>query len=520
MALTDKWTKKFEQILAEGMCVLIDAILSIKKNNHEPILLTVSRRMPHVLFWYKYALATEEQRKILEETEVITEIALPFIDFHPKGKELDIIIVDDVVSTGHTIEYIIQLTKDVSGLDNIPVFVFYADKSSSSLEDSSKAITVFHNVNDTQEKARLRDFISTIIAATLPIDVTYPMLYVDCADRSLSIEDVKELVKDTRSKPIDNYKVIIDYETGLTTVSPCRAIEKGKQNISYTSLLPSEISNSLNNDFAKIRVYDRMGELVVVPYAPNILSDIDLSNRDLFECKEYKEIWNIVLSYITPDESKPKESTKDDIISRERVVNRRHRSLVVMANYLYSLSSYNRILNVRENIDDLRVDVKLEDLSLIAGDHLAEIILPKVEHILSKRLVSPRIHKKFKVADTLVPDVYLSDYDFSKLMVIDEEDLQRDLISIFRNAILKKEEYIAITPDELEYSVEGIMESFESLEKTLLIKSYEKKVEVNKWVDEMIDKGRIVSRYANVKGTDRNRYWRRFFRLSSSLEHS
>ena len=275
MSLTDEWTKKFEQILAEGMCVLIDAILSIRKNNHEPILLTVSRRMPHVLFWYRFAIASEEQRKILEETEVITEIALPFIDFHPKAKELEIIIVDDVVSTGHTIEYIIQLTKDISGFDNIPVFVFYADESSFSMKGSANAIVIFHKINDSQEKGRLRDFISTIIAATLPIDVTYPMLYVDYVDRPLNIEEVKELIKDTRSKQIDNYKVTIDYETGLTTVSPCLAIEKGNHNISYTSLLPSEISNSLNNDFAKIRVYDRMGDLVVVPYAPNILSDAD-----------------------------------------------------------------------------------------------------------------------------------------------------------------------------------------------------------------------------------------------------
>ena len=461
MALTDEHTKNFEKILTEGMCVLIDTIISVKQRNLEPILLTISRRMPHVLFWYRYAFASEEQRRILEETEIITEIALPFINFHPKGKKLEIIIVDDVVSTGHTIEYVIQLTKDISGLDDLSVFVFFADESKFVLKDSEYLITVFYKITNAEQKRQLRSFISTIIAATLPIDVTYPLLYVDQANQNLNIQEVKDLVKDSKSKPIDNYEVSIDYATGLTTVTKRPSIKQGEKNVSYTSLLSSEVSNSLNNDFAKIRVYDRLGQLIVVPYAPNILSDMDLCNLDLFERKEYKEVWNIVLTRISSDIFSKVDTLEKDLLSRERIMNRCYRSLVAMANYLYSLSSYNRIISSRNHKAMIRITVKSQDLTLIAGQEMTNLVLPWIIKIISERLESPRVHKKLKVSDTLIPELFIADYNFSKYMVIDEEDLERDLLAIFRNAAQKKEEYTALRIDELEYAVEGIMESFE-----------------------------------------------------------
>lgn len=516
MPLTEEQTKNFEKVLADGMEALLDAILVVRKKNVEPILLTVSRRMPHVLFWYKYALASENQKKILDETEIITEIALPFINFHPKGKNFEIIIVDDVVSSGQTIEYVIQLAKDMSGVDSLSVFVFYADESQFKCRIPNIHISIFYKINNLDEKAALRNFISTIIAATLPIDVTYPLLYVEGAASKLPLNEVKDYVRDPRSKQIENYEVLIDYETGLTSVTK-GSIEKGNHNISYTSLLPSEISNSLNNDFAKIRVYDRLGEHIIVPYAPNILSDSDLRNTDLFENKKYKEIWNIVLAHISPEHFYSDKSEKDVSLSMERIENRSYRSLVAMANYLYSLSSFNRIMSVRKEEDILTVRIKAEDLTLIIGSYLTSLIQHLVMQIIAEKLVSPRVHRKITVTDTLIPDSYLPDYEFSKYMVMDEEDLERDLLAILKNAVRQKVKYPSVRMKELEYSIEGIMESFESLYRTLLAKNYEKRIAINRWVDQMIDKGKIVSRYANASASDKSRYWRRFFRLSTSL---
>lgn len=514
MALTETTAGNLEQFLAEGVYKLINTIRDCKNRNEEVLLVTVSRRMPHILFWYKSCRATQQERDILDQVEIVTEIALPFIRLDSRHRKVNVFVIDDVVSTGRTMRYVTQLTQDMTGVRNYQVFIFFCDShitESSGWKDDNR-IYVSHYYSGKDNKRMIVDFVSTIIARTLPIDVTYPLIYPALEAGDLTAGILKSLFRDPRGSETDNYATDVEYRM-ITVADGEDKAEKESGNISYTSLLPSEISGSLNNDFAKIRTYRRLGEYVVVPMAPNILSDSDLTNPGLFENREYSHIWKIALDSVDSRYLEEYNSLESGALSKERVRNRSFRSLVSFANYLYSLSSFNRITGQKECAETMSFSLRREDLELIVGSDLAGIIIGPLQNILDRKLVSPRAHRKFNVERTFIPEIYTKEYTLSKYMCVSQESLEDDLMAIFQNAKQKRKKFPAILVDEMEYGVEGIMESFEALEETLIIKDYERKVAINRWVDRKIDEGLIVSRYANVGSG--NRYWRRFFRLTS-----
>lgn len=525
MATTKTSSFNPESICIKGLSRLVKAIVDSKTSNKTPIVLTISRRMPHILFWYKNTYASEEQKRILDETEIITEIALPFINFKNK-QNFEIFIVDDVVSSGRTIRYVMNLTEIMSMKEVSKVFVLFCDSYSPFLLINDEDRIIFGNkFSGEKEKSQIVDFITTIIAATLPIDVTYPIIYFEHYSSELTINEIYCHFRDSQGKGSDNYEIKIKFRSSLKFGN--NKVNKGDCNVTYSSLLPSAISNSLNNDFAKIRTYHRLKSFIVVPYAPNILTDDNLRNRDLFEAPEYKKIWNVVLDKVNPLYFEAYSSFDDDSYVKELRMNRSYRSLVSVANYLYSVSLFNKIAKEREeDTNDMENKlgayyIKQEDLNLIIGNDLSLLLMPQIENILNKKIVSPRTHKKINVPSTFIPNIYEQDYTVSKYLSIPiaESDLQTKLKAIFQNASDKRDEYYAFMIEDIEYGVEGIMESFEALENALHVKTQEEKEEINKWVDERIDNAEIVSRYACVKDEQGLRYWRRFFRISSSLVH-
>lgn len=543
MAVTAERTENFEKVLSDGFGALIDAVKKSRENGKTPVILAISRRMPHVLFWFRHTYASEEQKKILSETEIITEIALPFIDFQ-NDPDIELFIIDDIVESGETMSYVLNLAESFARRKVSKIFILFYDSYSKFLiEPINENIEISKNFIE-DEKKQILDFIATIIAVTLPIDISYPILYFSPNQPNLDLKEVHQnIFRDPISKDNENYSIEVEYKRSIKIGN--LEVKEGDHNISYTSLLPSEISNSLNNDFAKIRTYFRLGDFIVVPYAPNILSDANLRNPSLFKNPEYMKIWNMALNGI--DKSYFQSHSLFDGIStfaNELIMNRSYRSLVSVANYLYSISSFNRITKNQtsrsaqtpqtatetqdssevetpstDTEDSMEYTVKEEDLSLIVGRKLALQLVPMINDILKNKTVSPRTHEKINILSTFIPDFYDQDYSVSKYMSIpiQDADLFTKLMAIFQNAIKKRVEYPAFLADDIEYNVEGIMESFESLEKSLRAKTQEEKVEINKWVDQKIDSAEIVSRYACVKDQHGVRYWRRFFRLSSSL---
>lgn len=523
MASSSKSTIDVEKLCADGLHAFVREVAQSKQNGNLPIILAVSRRMPHVLFWFKNTHATLEEKRTLEETEIITEIALPFIDFK-KLSNFKVFIIDDVVSSGRTLTHIINLTEVITGKEVEKVFVLFCNCYSRFLLISVEHAEVNYRFSSEEEKSQIGDFISTVIALTLPIDVTYPILYFREVLEESEFKKFQLLFRDPTSRDAENYPIRVKYRMDLRIGD--LQVEKDSICESFTALMPSVISNSLNNDFAKIRTYCRLHKYLVVPYAPNILTDGSILSKNLFEAKEYRKIWNVCLDNVDKDTMESYDSFDDEAYEKELKSNRSYRSLVSIANYLYSLSSFNKLATeLNENLMSelgekaCKFSIGIEDLSLIVGKSVAEDILPDLMKIIDDRIVSPRKHQKVSIQSTFIPTVYEQDYTVSKYMSIPMGDsaIQTKLKAIFRNASDKRSSYPAFKLEDMEYGVEGIMESFESLGQALHVKSHIEKIEINRWVDERIDNGEIVSRYARVTEENGLSYWRRFFRLSSSL---
>ena len=67
MTLMVDSTDNLEKVIADGMRTLLDEVEAIRNRNNYPLLLAVSRRVPHVIFWYKYTQASEKEREALEK---------------------------------------------------------------------------------------------------------------------------------------------------------------------------------------------------------------------------------------------------------------------------------------------------------------------------------------------------------------------------------------------------------------------------------------------------------------------
>lgn len=516
MALTGTIAENLEQFLAKGVRQLISTIRDCKNRNEDVLLVTVSRRMPHILFWFKSCRATPQEREILEQVDIVSEIALPFIKHYPRHTKVNVFVIDDVVVTGRTIQYVTKLTQDITGVQDYRVFVFFCDShiSGASEWENDNRIYVSHFYTGKENKKMIVDFISTIITRTLPIDVSYPLLYPDKNNDEVTLDVLKKLFDDSQGRDADHYASEVEYRMSLHTGEET-STEKRTRNRSYTFLLPSEISGSLNNDFAKIRTYVRLGENIAVPMAPNILSDSDLTNPELFENREYRNIWITALDSIDNDYLEKYDPLDPEARSKERVRNRTFRSLATFANYLYSLSSFNRITGQNDIEKHWRFSIRKEDLDLIVGTDLARTIIGPLQELLDKKLISPRSHRKFNIGTTFIPEIYTKDYILTKYICIFHDSPEENLMAIFRNAGKMTKECPPLLIEDLEYGVEGIMESMEALENVLFIRDYERKVMINRWIDRKIDEGMIVSRYAYVVGDNGNRYWRRFFRLTA-----
>lgn len=504
----------FGKVISIVIDKMLDDIRICQDFGHTPLIVTVSRRMPHILYWYMECIASNEIKQKLEEIEIITEIALPFIDFNNQDKTYEIFLIDDMVNTGNTFNYIRTLIQEISHIKSLKSYVIFLRTKTFPFEFLNSGKVFIGMEYDNEKFRNCCDYISSIITATLPIDVTYPLLYLKEEQPDFSFATYKKLFKDSRSKEIENYVIKVFYRTPLH-LNDETVINAGEVNESYTSLLPSEVSSSLNNDFAKIRSYMRLGKFVVMPYAPNILSDSQLTDENLFQNIEYKFIWETILNSINKEFLSNYDIFDEDSNSKEIIGNRSRRSLVCVANYLYSLSSFNRILNDKRESVLPEFSIEISDLTLIVGANVAKKIFSLINNILDKKLVSPRTHQKIKVNSTLIPENYDEEYTISKYMSVKNDNMQDSLLAILKNARNRKKQFPSIFIEDMEYGVEGIMESFESLEKALLINNLERKVELYKWIDKKIDECVIVSRYAYTYDENRIRYWRRFFRMTS-----
>ncbi len=331
----------------------------IQNEGKTVVLVALSRKMSTII--NVLCKAYPEDAAFLENYPFITEHVLPYFLKEFDKEKHRIVIVDDAIYYGSTISQISSYIYKLTAVKPYVVSVArsemvgdlpYAEMLSGRSDDDA----VKEPYNDIKEKNFT--FFTTqnakrIINLRQPIDMEFPILRFEIA-KGYSL---KEKLGD---------KLHYFFEKDAYVYPITHQIKKGDngewEDVTNYNVLPKE--NSLydhwNKDFSKLRFFISDMDVIVVAYAPGILSEDMLnSEKPLFSDSHIQEMWEKVRNYEMkewPDEE------GEDLITR-RIKNSYEmqccRSLVIWANYL---ASYLYMLRQKEALNKTISEVFGDDV--------------------------------------------------------------------------------------------------------------------------------------------------------------
>lgn len=544
-----KYNIEFGRYIDTWLRNLEAEIGQIKSLGRQPVLIAVSRKMPHFFRWildsYLPQDDSDKWQDLLSECEYTTEHALPFLfkEHTPAlpafakdpqiadNKPYEVIIIDDTSATGATIEQIVREVRYYAAVKPSVAVVFLSDKSSvvKLREENEYDIVAFDErmlVPDSKIDECLEFVSERNLDTDLPIDMEFPILHDFGCETPIAgfikdgkyddaVNKLKEACStsltgaDNNARSTENLIYHISEEiTGYDRSSNAVTESIGKQD-SISIVLQDEYYWGYNNDFSKIRIFYRSGRNAVryVAYCPNVLSFSDFSDAKVFDNSEYARIWETVIGTLQDN---------------NRLYRRTFLSLVVVANYLYSLSCLLRNMRQLMITDNCTLSFNKEDMRLIFGNRLLETIYQQVELILYQNIITtPKKGRYVNISDQVIPEEYADSYRLYASTILFEkwgDEPSKTLDDVFslshhKTGILNDEENEIIIP-----SGKGIYESYTSLHKYLSSLNTDSDLteKIHRWIDESIDRGMIVPRYCCVNGSDNLIYSRRYFTLGAS----
>lgn len=491
---------------------LVSLVNELVDNGKSVKLIALSRKMPRLISWMRESFPEEVIKPLTDvlddpRVELTTEHSLPFIlsDYDPDEDE--IIVLDDIVVYGETLLSVVNEIRYLTGKTPLCHPIFELQRTMGDLQlPTINGFKPQQLESLDKVKSVINDLSKTIASSGLPIDMEFPILHLPDF-RFCSI----------REQLLDTFKDARSYDLSCDVVGP---LNVGR---SFTVLLEDEINRAFNNDFAKIRLFDVDGDSRLVCYAPNMLSEGQLTSEDLFENPVYASFWAKILATSRPYTESFAGDTKPDIsvIERENMhsalEHRWLKSLTVAANYMFSLSMMMR--NLKKFMPDVLSEaIDLSDLELIFGRNLARTASMIIEEIIEGKTESLSRRRMLEVKAEIVPEKIAGQFDALKILeTVKAPSDELKIMSLFRLSYSLKNSLSKTLPPSLRaMKHNAIYESFESLYNLPFksLQSREGENTINKTVDRLIDRGGLIPVYLPVKAKNGLTYWRRFFRAS------
>lgn len=466
----------------------------VAEMDYKPIIIAISRKMPRFLEWFRseaYKIDTFfADANILDDIEITTELAIPFLYVKEDMDDYEFIILDDSLIHGSTMKRVSEMLYSLSGktsrLSSIlingtidcPDYVF--------LPDWIKTLK-----GTLDEIVKLTDVISELVESTcLPIDMEFPIFNIK--ERRLNYQIAK------------TYSYI-RFKNGF--------YEVGNSPERFSINLGSEESVGFNNEFSKVRFFKSSEELKVEVFSPNIFSEDQLKrdgNSIFGSGNLYARAWDIVTLKL-----RQMLTTKSDYLinSYSVIYHETVKSLCMWLNYLYSIACFTfNVKRIFKVSDVSRIFLSKKDLDYILGNSMGNEIYPLLcMIIISKQSAYCKLPMPLRVPDSFAPSVFSQELErvkFTKALTSsDPSELLQGIFSYghftnpkFDNPHLAKERlYFGET-----------FHSIVALFKLKLNTRWDIRC-ISAWIDLNIDKGYLVPRYECVKSIDGNIYWRRFF---------
>lgn len=483
--------------------------------NKKVVVIALSRKMPRLITWIKERFLSPEEAnhfyELINSDYCIytTEHAIPFVFSDAELLNCPILILDDMYVTGETIQGVSDEVFALTG--HRPYFLsLYA--YSRNFRENSVNSNLGTNISkslprllDSIPEARniMRHFSELIENTQLPIDMEFPILHLD-REEKFSDEDGTAI-----SAIIDNLR---------KSQPDSRYSEKNVNGfpVNFTQLIEKDINRLYNNDFAKLRVFNHEEEVRIVCYAPNILGDKQVLNPELFSNVNYHWLWKNLLENTISD---PVTSQYDYIISdedrlRHRLSYRLHKSLIVFANYMFSLSTMIRQKTDYSNpYQSFHAEIRRDDLALLVGPALANQYARILNGLYQNNVTSDSLRQELNLPALLVTDNAESEYNYlSTTAVFNEKTVESAIKKMIASAYSICSNYRKDGIPSETY----ILESFQSLynKPSVKFQGLAGEMEINRVIDDLIDSGFLVPVYERVADENETLYWRRFFRAT------
>lgn len=465
--------------------------------NRDALCIAISRKAPRLLEW------CEKRFKEQKPLDVVSEIALPFIDFSDVRK---CSLVDEAIYHGTTYSKIFNLINEISPSTEV---------CASPLVISEKALAQFSSSNEiigedvpviSEDYANF--FIDTVIKRfhqeIKPYDMEYPLLYIklqgDKGEKYVeeSLDRFQTLESQCLKKELDKTHYRTDtYSRELNCVFSSHTYV-------FEYMFDDYLSQSKKPNFAKLRITRKDDMLCIAVMTPYIISDYDIENKGRIFTDEFKSVWDLIYDFASIKK-----------FDNEELRYQTKKSLVVMANYLLSYNSFLRLKpNLLKAFGTTEAKLLADDVKYLVGSELADKISPMMNALTKPMQTINVFELSGHLANRFIPIVNKEAYQRrTGLLNLFTKTLSSKVSNLFSSMHWEVEvKSRQQTPDNY-YSRLRFGESYDSLMEIFKyadMPADELRLSMHSNIDSRIDQGSIVPNYVRIDHLPY--YWLRLFR--------
>lgn len=487
------------------------------------VVIAIARKMSRLLQYYMgldKELAHLLDRKINPYNIVITEHAIPLFLTNANEKNTEVIILDDLIMYGDTVETVSENVYYLTGIQS-KIISMAASKDTSFDFMWGNVLFPYNHSSNILKDYQIAPFTTKnswdILSLNGPIDLEFPIFYadVDIPDTKRTANELKAVLKSVFP---DAYIYSISHK-----------IPYSDRNIETVSMVFRDDSyEKINCDFFKVRFYVTEDCIKIVYFAPNIWDTPVLEDGSfVFNERRLLKGWNIIKDYLKYVSSQNRGTGIPSIfrnLMQTDFLNRIEHTAIIWANYLSSIDAAivlnDGLQRVFNNVfgHELYLQIDINDIILIAGPYFSEDIFSILRNVINNKtdIISlsygTDLNNEF-IESPLIPEGEMRERFLKERFRISflAPNISAALSLTFHNLL---KEYGLINNRLQREDRVRVGETFDSLFK-LLSASYSKDMipeDIHKWIDERIDLGIVVPKYEFVNGPFGYRIWRRYFR--------
>ncbi|MDE6021595.1 MAG: hypothetical protein K2H01_11445 [Ruminococcus sp.] len=516
LKITDEWKRQ-----------LIDIVNKANSEGKSVVLIAVARKMARLFEYHRkndlnLDSLFDSSRSI--PNYVITEHAVPLSLANIDSKKTEIIILDDLIIYGDTVESITENVYFLTGIESKIIAM-----AASSLADYTFRYGQLVYPNQVEIKGKNRDIIDI---EEIPAFTAKNNWDIISLDKSIDLEHTILKIKGDFSYLKDNQekilKVIKERFKECVVYPVTHKIPGGQKALSITVIFDKNSEYRINEDFTKIRIFFGSEGISITAYTPNYWDESLLEDDNVrFGISALNCIWDDVRSSLSSLKSiKTAESLNVNDIQAKRIARdfnlRIEQTAVVIANYLLSFES---VMIVKSLLQDALTEIigqspcfeiSSGDMSLLMGTAIATKYQPQLQEVIGRDKVERScIYNKTIEEDVrvnpLIPSDKLEEYRKEKVQDCHLSSSVQMALTLIFYRLWKS---FGLVNNRVREDRIKVGETFESLYETLsLFFSNENLLEeIHKWIDTNIDLGVVVPKYEFFINRLGYRVWRRYFR--------